>query len=244
MCRYFPLLVVFFLFVSCRNDKKSALEDVSLSVSETYGAASASGSSLVKEGSFEHMVADFESQDRVIWQKPDMVIALLGDLTGKTVADIGAGTGYFSFRLIPKAGKVIAVDIDPRFIAFMDSVRVQLNEAMRDRFETRLAQPNDPMLAPGEVDAVVVVNTYGYIEDKLDYMSKLYQSLSPGGLILIIDFKKIPLPFGPEDAYKVSARQVGDDLESVGFQVARLDNESLDYQYIMLAKKPIHSKSD
>jgi SAM-dependent methyltransferase len=239
MRRYYPLLAVFFLFVSCRTDKKGMpVDGVSLSAPTTDGAVSPADLQVVTEGSFEHMVADYESQDRVIWQKPDMVIALLGDLTGKTVADIGAGTGYFSFRLIPKAEKVIAVDIDSRFIAFMDSARVQLNEPMRDRFDTRLAKPNDPMLRPGEVDAVVIVNTYGYIADKLDYMTKVYDGLSPGGQLLIIDFKKIPLPIGPEDVYKVSTRQIGDDLLSVGFQIVRVDNETLDYQYIILAKKP------
>ncbi|MGI9158518.1 MAG: class I SAM-dependent methyltransferase, partial [Saprospiraceae bacterium] len=113
------------------------------------------------DGNFENMVSDYERKDRVIWQKPELVISLLGDLRGRTVADIGAGTGYFTFRIVPVAQKVIGVDIDPRFIAFMDSVKVRLPQEYRNRFESRLAKPEDPLLQPEEADAIMIVNTYG-----------------------------------------------------------------------------------
>ena len=65
-----------------------------------------------KNGNFDDLVADYNSHDRLIWQKPDMVINRLGDLSNKTVVDLGAGTGFFAFRVIPKAKKTIALDID------------------------------------------------------------------------------------------------------------------------------------
>lgn len=188
-------------------------------------------------GSFESLVADYESKDRVIWQKPGMVISMLGDLTGKTVADIGAGTGYFTFRMVPLATHVIGVDIDPRFISFMDSVKVRLPAEYRSRFESRLAQPDDPGLNPEEADAVIIVNTYGYIENRVKYLQTLRSGIKPGGDLLIIDFKKNNLPVGPDNDFKVSVSQVEKELHSGGFEVARIDNESLDYQYIILAKK-------
>jgi predicted RNA methylase len=55
----------------------------------------------------------------VIWQKPDLVIQQLGDVNGKTVADLGAGTGYFSRRIAYKGARVIAIDIDPQAIQWM-----------------------------------------------------------------------------------------------------------------------------
>ena len=188
-------------------------------------------------GNFEALVADYESKDRVIWQKPGMVIAMLGDLKGKTIADIGAGTGYFTFRMVPLAEKVIGVDIDPRFIAFMDSIKVRLPVQYRDRFESRLAKPDNPMLAPAEADAVVIVNTYGYIENRIQYLQTLAKGLKPGGNLLIIDFKKNNLPLGPPDEYKVALGQVEGELAASGFEVSKVDEESLDYQYIILAKK-------
>ena len=188
-------------------------------------------------GSFENLVADYESKDRVIWQKPGMVISLLGELEGKTVADIGAGTGYFTFRMVPRAKKVIGIDIDPRFIDFMDSVKVRLPEQYRERFESRLALPNDPKLKPGEADAVVIVNTYGYIQKRVKYLQTLAKGMSAGSTLLIIDFKKNNLPIGPSDEYKVALSQVESELEAGGFNIARIDNETLDYQYIVLATK-------
>ena len=189
------------------------------------------------EGNFENMVADYESKDRVIWQKPGLVISLLGDLKGKTVADIGAGTGYFTFRIVPLAEKVIGLDIDPRFISFMDSVIVRLPEEYRDRFESRLAKPDDPMLQPEEADAVMIVNTYGYIEKRTDYLHKLWKGMKPDADLLIIDFKKNNLPVGPSDEYKVSHMQVQQELEQSGFQVVNIDRNALDYQYIIQARK-------
>lgn len=188
-------------------------------------------------GNFENLIADYESKDRVIWQKPGMVISLLGDLEGKTVADIGAGSGYFAFRLVPKAKKVIGVEIDPRFIAFMDSIKVRLPQPYQERFESRLAKPQDPMLKPGEADAVVMVNTYGYIENRPQYLATLSKGMSDGAQLLIIDFKKNSLPVGPEDEYKVAVGQVERELKSAGFLIQKIDNETLDYQYIVMATK-------
>ncbi|MBK8192153.1 MAG: class I SAM-dependent methyltransferase [Lewinellaceae bacterium] len=188
-------------------------------------------------GNFENLVADYESKDRVIWQKPGMAIAMLGDLKGKTVADIGAGTGYFTFRMVPLAEKVIGVDIDPRFISFMDSIKVRLPEQYRPHFESRLAKPDDPMLGPEEADAVIIVNTYGYIENRVQYLQRLSNGMKPQADLLIIDFKKNNLSVGPPDAYKISINQVEKELNAAGFQVEKIDNEALDYQYIVLAKK-------
>lgn len=188
--------------------------------------------------SFESLVADYESKDRVIWQKPGLVISLLGDLTGKTVADIGAGTGYFAFRLVPTAERVIAVDIDPRFINFMDSIRVRLPETYQRRFETRLAKPNNPMLAAEEADAVIIVNTYGYLRDRVAYLKLLSAGMKPKAQLLVIDFKKNNLPIGPSNEYKVAIADAVRELEAAGFEITRIDQESLDYQYILIAQKP------
>lgn len=187
--------------------------------------------------SFKRIVADYESKDRVIWQKPDIVISQLGDLEGKTVVDIGAGTGYFTFRLVPKAKKVIGIDIDQRFIDFMDSVKVRLPEQFQKRFETRLAKPEDPMLQPGEADAAMIVNTYAYIEHRTDYLKVLHQGLTPKATLLIIDFKKNDLPVGPPVQYKVSSMDVEKELTLAGFEVTKVDKITLDYQYIIVAVK-------
>ncbi|MFN0013558.1 MAG: class I SAM-dependent methyltransferase [Saprospiraceae bacterium] len=234
-------LVPLLLLVGCWNDNPpNDIADKPVMTREKPTSEGSNSEHRVPKsgaGNFEALVADYESQDRVIWQKPGIAIAMLGDLKGKTVADIGAGTGYFTFRLVPLAQKVIGVDIDPRFIAFMDSIKVRLPAQYRDRFESRLAKPNDPMLTAGEADAAIIVNTYGYIENRTQYLQTLAKGIKPGGSLLIIDFKKNNLPIGPPDEYKVALGQVEKELTASGFEVSTVDKESLDYQYIVLAKK-------
>ena len=181
---------------------------------------------------------DYEGTNRVIWQKPEMVISLLGDLEDKTVADIGAGSGHFSKRLVEKAKKVIAIDIDKRFIHFLDSIKIhEIPEAYRDRLETRLAEPDDPHLEPNEVDAVLIVNTYMYIDDRQAYLENLFEALSEKGKILIIDFKKKPTPFGPPVDVRLEGDAVVADLLETGFKNITVNTDRLQYQYIVMAEK-------
>ncbi|MBP6810431.1 MAG: class I SAM-dependent methyltransferase [Saprospiraceae bacterium] len=228
-------------FFSCKNEPRPSSDDPSLFREKPTSATTVSEPLLLPKtgaGNFESLVADFEDKDRGIWQKPELVISFLGDIKDKTVADIGAGTGYFTFRLVPKAKKVIGIDIDPRFINFLDSVKVRLPAVYRDRFESRLAEYDDPLLQPEEADDVVIVNTYGYIENRVEYLKILHKGIAPGGQLLIIDFKKNNLPVGPPDEFKVSLTQVEHELSAAGFKIKKVDKDMLDYQYIILANKP------
>ena len=233
-------LILIAVFISCKHESRPSTEDPALFREKPMATTVSEPLLLPKTGAgnFESLVADYEDKDRGIWQKPELVISFLGDLQNETVADIGAGTGYFTFRLVPKAKKVIGIDIDPRFINFLDSVKVRLPAMYRDRFESRLAKFDDPMLKAEEADNVVIVNTYAYIENRVQYLKTLYKGVTPGGQLLIIDFKKNNLPVGPPDEYKVSLAQVEHELSLAGFKVSKVDKDVLDYQYIILAVKP------
>lgn len=231
--RLFPLLAL----LACKQETSSNTDGPQLFREKPTPAATVSEHTSHSPGNFEGLIADYENKDRSIWQKPNLVISLLGDIQDKTVADIGAGTGYFAFRMVPKAKKVIGIDIDPRFIAFLDSMKVRLPETYRSHFESRLAKANDPLLKPGEADAAILVNTYGYIDHRADYLRTLYKGLSTGGRVLIVDFKKNNLPVGPSDQYKVALGEVQRDLISAGFDIEKVDKEALDYQYIVIGVK-------
>lgn len=234
-------LLVALVFFACHNEPKPTTETPSLFREKPSAATNVSEQIPVpagSQGNFENLIADYENKDRGIWQKPNMVISLLGDLENKTVADIGAGTGYFTFRIVPKAKKVIGIDIDQRFINFLDSMKVRLPETFQARFEARLAKPDDPLLQPGEADAVVIVNTYGYIENRVQYLRTLIKGIAPRGRVLIIDFKKNNLPVGPPDEFKVALSQVEKELLAAGFNIEKIDKDALDYQYIVIATTP------
>ncbi len=181
---------------------------------------------------------DYLNTNRLIWQKPEMIINLLGSLENKTIADIGAGKGFFALRLAPKAGKVIAVDIDPRFTQYLDSLKQQVLPAdMQDQLETRLAEPDDPHLRPGEVDIAMIVNTYMYMKNRVPYLRNLKEGLKEGGTLLIIDFKKKRTPLGPPSTYRIPLYQVEEELIEAGYENIQTNDTALDYQYIIFAEK-------
>ncbi len=186
----------------------------------------------------EGLTEDYTHTDRVIWQKPDMVLNLLGGLEGKTVADIGAGTGFFTMRMAQKAKKVIAIDIDTRFINYLDSIKMlELPEQYQTRIETRLGKPEDPQLKTGEVDVVVIVNTFMYIRDQAGYLRILRNALRPGGKILIVDFKKKRTPVGPPNDIRIPIHMVEESLYEAGYKNVIANDTALDYQYILVADR-------
>jgi ubiquinone/menaquinone biosynthesis C-methylase UbiE len=183
---------------------------------------------------FHELVAHFEDPSRAEWQKPDAVIASLGSLEGKTVADIGAGTGYFAFPIAKKAAKVIAIDIDQRFLDYIGHKKQM--QKVGANIETRLTVPDSPGLKTDEADVVLIVDTFHHIENRIEYLKKLRNVLAKGGLLVIIDFKKQKPPPGPPVELRLSQEQVESELKSAGFAVVSADRDLLSYQYIIKAR--------
>ena len=128
------------------------------------GRGRKSGKRFMHQTDFEKLMARFEDPARAKWQKPEKVIASLGPLDGKTVADIGAGTGYFSFPISKQAAKVIAIDIDQRFLDYIEQKKQ--TQKIDDNIETRLTKPDSSGLKPREADMVLIVDTYHHINDE------------------------------------------------------------------------------
>ncbi len=186
--------------------------------------------------SFEDMVAAYESPDREAWQRPGYLLGAFENMEEKIVADLGAGTGYFTFRIAPMVQKVIAIDVDTRFLDFINARARLLPDELASRIETRLADYDDPKLKPGEVDFILLVNTYYLIEDRVNYFNRLKSALKENGQLIIVDFKKEPLPVGPPVALKVSSGEVIEELKQAGYTQFEMDIASLEYQYIITAQ--------
>jgi len=175
---------------------------------------------------------------RAIWQKPGLVIEKLGDISDKVIADIGAGTGYFSFKLALKAKKVIAVEIEQGLLDYIDSTKVMLPENKRSRIETRLATPDDPNLKVEEVDIILIINTIAYIKNLPEYLQTLKKCLKKDGKIMIIDYKMKRLPINsPPKSERLYLDHLEDVLIDAGYKLLKVDDTSLDYQYIIKAEK-------
>lgn len=178
-----------------------------------------------------------DGDNRALWQRPKTVLEKFGDLSGKTVADIGAGTGFFSFRMIPHAERVVAIEIDTAMINFMNTIKERLPDSLKSKLEIRLVKPRHPGLQPEEVDNILIVNTIGYLLRVPEYIEYLKKSLKPNGQLVIVDFKKDTDEFDTSDIPKVDVNELEESLDAAGFIDTEIDKKSLDYQYIITAKK-------
>ena len=183
---------------------------------------------------FEELVASFESPERAEWQKPDSVVAFLGELQGKTVMDIGSGTGYFSFRLAGAGATVICADVDERFLNYIVEHRAEKGYS-EEQVQTRKIPYDSSNLKAGEVDLVLIVNTYHHIENRVAYFAEVKSGLKPGGKLVVIDFRKEEMPVGPPIEMKMKAEKIEAELRESGFAEIDVNDSLLPYQYIVTA---------
>ena len=180
----------------------------------------------------EKWVKVFDDPERDAWQKPEQVIDALKLVPASTVADVGAGTGYFSVRIakrIPE-GKVFAADVEPDMVHY-------LGERAKGEHISNLVPVQasaDAANLPEAADLVLVVDTFHHIGNRSAYFTKLKSSLKPGGRLAIIDFKK-DSPMGPPAEYRFTPEKVEEEVKAAGFTLA----ESYDFlprQYFLVFK--------
>jgi len=176
----------------------------------------------------------FDSAERDAWQKPDEVVALLALTPGATVADIGAGTGYFEpylARAVGEAGHVLALDAEPKMVAHMTE---RFAQSGIGNAAARVVSAGDPGLGAASVDRILIVNTWHHISERTAYATSLRAALRPGGVLAIVDFTA-ESDIGPPAEHRVSAAEVVAELAAGGFD-AELASETLPKQYVVLAR--------
>ena len=172
----------------------------------------------------------FDDPQRDRWQRPDEVVAALRLAPDARVADIGAGTGYFTVRIARATprGHVYAVDIEP------DMARYVSERAQRENLTnvtSVLAAPDDPKL-PEAVDRVLVVDTYHHIEGREAYFRRLKSRLKPGAEVAIIDFTK-ESPIGPPAGMRLEPGAVKQEMARAGYALAA-EHPPLPNQYFLV----------
>lgn len=172
----------------------------------------------------------FDDPERDAWQKPHQVIHALALKPAARVADLGAGTGYFSARLasmLPQ-GRVYAVDIEPDMVRYLEA------RAKRENLRNLVAvagAPGDPRL-PEKVDLILLVDVYHHIEDRVRYFSKLRAALRPGGHIAVVDFK-LDSPQGPPPSARLAPETVKAEMRAAGYTLSA-EHSFLTYQYFLV----------
>lgn len=181
----------------------------------------------------DRWVAEFESPERDLRQKPDEVVAALKLHQGARVADIGAGTGYFTRRFaraVGESGVVYAVDLEPNMLRYI---------AKRARSEGQktvvpvLATTDSPMLPPRSVDVIFICDTIHHIENRDAYYQLLREDLRPGGRLVIVDFKKDAAVEGPPLEMRLARSELEQELTRAGFSVTE-EYDFLPDQYFVV----------
>jgi SAM-dependent methyltransferase len=183
----------------------------------------------------EKYIAFLERPDRASWQKPDDVVAALG-LTGKeTVMDLGAGSGYFTFRLeraLPQ-GKVVAADAEPEMIRHIH------HQAMEDgvkNVEAVLIQPDEPEV-PKDADMVFICDVLHHVPDRAVWLSKIVAEMKPGARLVLIEFKEGNLPEGPPESMKITRAQMVELATKAGLGLESERATLLPYQTFLVFRK-------
>ena len=173
-----------------------------------------------------------EGPDRDAWQEPERVMDSLGVTSGTIVADIGAGGGWFTIKLANRVGPtglVYAEDIQREMI---ESINRRVNRTNLSNVETIIGTSNNPKI-PTPVDAVLMVDVYGEVEDPMALLRNVIPQLKKGGRIGIVEHRLDGGGPGPPLQDRVAPETIITTAEAVGLQLLTHD-ESFRYQYLLV----------
>jgi SAM-dependent methyltransferase len=178
--------------------------------------------------------------DRDSTEQPDKVLDALHIREGATVADVGAGVGYFTWRLAKRVGpkgKVIAVDLQQKML---DLMAEDLKRRNITNVEMILGSVRDPHLPEGAVDLALLVDVYHEFSEPEAMIDHIRRSLKPDGRLVLVEYRKEDPSVPILPLHKMSVEEVRSEIEPMGFQLQQ-DLEFLPTQHLLIfTKKPAH----
>jgi SAM-dependent methyltransferase len=161
----------------------------------------------------------YEGWGRDEWQHPERVIEALEIRPGSQVADLGAGSGYFTFHLADAVGKdgvVWAVDVDPDMISLVDELAAEKGAT---NVRTVLAEPDDPELPDATIDLVFTSNTYHHLDAPTQYFARLRGDLAPDGRVAILDLRPDANWFTRWFGHATPPARIREEMEAAGYEL-------------------------
>ncbi len=184
-----------------------------------------------------------ERPERVKEEQPSKLLKMLEVKSGMIVADIGAGSGYHSFRLakaVGAKGKVLAVDIQKEML---DIIRKRIKANKVKNIEAILGTETDPKLPAGEVDLILMVDVYHEFTHPYEMMQALAKALKPSGRMVFVEFRredeKVPILL----AHRMTVKQVLAEMAPHPLKHAKTI-ESLPWQHVIIFEKKSDKKDD
>ncbi|WP_413467376.1 class I SAM-dependent methyltransferase [Pleurocapsa sp. FMAR1] len=178
-----------------------------------------------------------ERDSRETEERPTTTVQQLELKPDDVVADIGAGTGYFSFRMAEKVpkGKVYAVDIQPEMLDAVNFLKEENNIA---NVETILGKEDNPNLPPASIDLAFMVDAYHEFAYPREMMAGIYQALKPGGRVVLLEYRKENPLIMIKPLHKMTQKQVKKELQAVGLKW-QTTKEFLPEQHFLVFNKPV-----
>lgn len=227
---------------ACAADPPSPPADAAAPAVYTYRAAARDGIGKVYEGreiSFVmgHLGAGWlERPEREREERTDLLLANLPLTDDAVVADIGAGTGYFSLPIAARvpAGRVLAVDIQPEMLAIVTRRAAAAGLA---NVEAVQATETDPRLPAGQVDLVLMVDAYHEFSHPREVMQGVVQGLKPGGRVVLIEYRGEDPSVPILTLHKMTAAQARREMQAVGLEWVET-RDFLPQQHYLVFRKP------
>jgi len=176
----------------------------------------------------------FESPGRDQRLQTNRVLDILGIAPGKSVADIGAGSGWFTVRAaarVTSSGTVYAVDINPEAISYIEN---RIKKEHLGNVKTILSQPDDPRIPPDAVDGVLLLKTYHEVANPVALLRNLRASLRPGAKVGIIDRN------GNSENHGVAEDVVVQEAKEAGYERSQrydfVKGDDMDYFLVFVAR--------
>lgn len=169
------------------------------------------------------------------WRAADTVFAVLGGVQGKVVADLAAGDGYYTERLLRAGARVIAMEEDPALLAALQAKKAEWGLG-DDRLQVRAVSAGQTGLQPGEVDIALLTKPYATVAQRANYVAQVRQGTRAPHVFAVVDFLQEQTPVGPPMDERTSADQVMDELGAWGFQDVLSLSKKLHYRYIVVAQ--------
>jgi ubiquinone/menaquinone biosynthesis C-methylase UbiE len=169
-------------------------------------------------------------------EQPAKLLALLQPKAGEVVADIGAGSGYYSFRFAEKVGpmgKVLAVDIQPEMLALIRQRAKQRNLA---NVEPIMGTVSDPKLPDAAVDTILLVDVYHEFSHPYEMTEKMVKALKPGGRLVFVEFRLEDETVPIKLVHKMSEKQVRKEMEPFPIKHVKT-HDSLPWQHVIVFEK-------
>lgn len=190
-----------------------------------------------KETDVRKWKARFERDDREVAEHRDEIVAQIGLEPGMAVADIGAGTGLFTFALaeaVGRTGTVIAVDVQDYFL---EHLRATAAKKKLPQVKTVAATQRSPNLAAGSIDAAFFCDAYHHIEHPAPYLADVHAALRPGGRLVIVDYAKSESakPFIREHL-RATPKEFRAEIEAAGFRFER-EWDGLEENFLFVFRK-------